>query len=219
MRNAITLMAVIFSTLWGLPALAQEDTQTAATPLPAPPETIVLNQPPTIKPATLISPLDGVVGHFGIGYFTDFAPLGLRYWFSDTWGLDLGFDVAISSGNGEAWRLGAEVGGVYALASYHYAVVFTRAGLGLRATDATQGSDTAEASAEHLPARFDIHGSAFIGAELFLGALGFPNISLQGGYGLSGTYTYQGGSAFVLGTTNGGLNVVGSGILGFHIYL
>lgn len=219
MRNAITIMAIIFSTLCGAPALAQEDTQTAVTTEPAPSETIALNQTPTIKPATLISPLDGVVGHLGIGYFTDFAPLGLRYWFSDTWGIDVGFDVAISSGNGEAWRLGAEVGGVYALASYHYAVVFTRVGLGLRASDAIRGRETADASTEHLPARFDIHGSAFLGAELFLGALGFPNISLQGGYGLNATYTYQGGSAFVLGTTNGGLNVVGSGILGFHIYL
>ena len=219
MRNAITLMAVIFYVLSSAPALAQEEAPHAAAAQPAPPETIALNQTPSLKPATLISPLDGVVGHLGIGYFTDFAPLGLRYWFSDTWGLDVGFDVAVSSGNGEAWRLGAEVGGVYALASYHYAVVFTRAGLGLRATDATSGSDADDASTESLPARFDIHGSAFIGAELFLGALGFPNISLQGGYGLSATYTYQGGSAFVLGTTNGGLNVVGSGVLGFHIYL
>jgi len=219
MRNAITSMAIIFSTLCGATALAQDDGQAAVTPQNSAPETIALNQTPTLKPATLISPLDGVVGHLGIGYFTDFAPLGLRYWFSDTWGLDVGFDVAVSSGNGEAWRLGAEVGGVYALASYHYAVVFTRLGLGLRATDATQDGEGADAPAENLPARFDIHSSAFIGAELFLGALGFPNISLQGGYGLSATYTYQGGSAFVLGTTNGGLNVVGSGILGFHIYL
>ena len=219
MRYAICVMAIVFCAVPALPALAQEEIPTQAPASPTPPETIALNPSPGIPPAALISPLDGVVGHLGFGYFTDFAPLGLRYWFSDTWGLDVGLDVAVSSGNGEAWRLGGEVGGVYALASYHYAVVFTRAGLGLRVTDGASGTDTGGAAATEQPARFDIHGSAFVGAELFLGALGFPNISLQGGYGLSATYTYQGGSAFVLGTTNGGLNVVGSGILGFHIYL
>ncbi len=219
MRHAISLMAIILSALLAAPALAQDEAQPEAVASPAPPETIALNPAPSANPALLISPLDAVTGHLGFGYFTDFAPLGLRYWFSDTWGLDVGLDLAISSGNGESWRFGGEVGGVYALASYHYAVVFTRAGLGMRVTDGSTGTDDNGASASSLPARFDFHGSAFIGAELFLGALGFPNISLQGGYGLSATYTYQGGSAFVLGTTNGGLNVVGSGILGFHIYL
>ena len=219
MRHAISLMALILSSLVAAPALAQSETQAEPALAPAPPETIALNPAPAANPALMISPLDAVKGHLGFGYFTDFAPLGLRYWFNDTWGLDVGMDIGISSGGGEAWRLGGEVGGVYALASYHYAVVFTRVGLGLRVTDGTSGSDADGASAAALPARFDFHGSAFIGAELFLGALGFPNISLQGGYGLSTTYTYQGGSAFVLGTTNGGLNVVGSGILGFHIYL
>lgn len=187
---------------------------------PAPPETISLNQAPVVPSDALRSPLEGVVGHVGVGYFTDFAPLGLRYWFTETWGIDLGVDLAISSGNGEAWRVAGELGAVYALASYHYAVVFARGGLGLRVTDGSTGSTSSpEGVATPLPARFDVNGSGFIGAELFLGALGFPNISLQGGYGINATYTYQGGSAFVLGTTNGGLNVVGSGILGFHIYL
>lgn len=51
------------------------------------------------------------------------------------------------------------------------------------------------------------------------GAFGFPNVSLQGGYGLEADYTYSGGSAFLIGTVGGGLSVVGSGTLGFHIYL
>lgn len=157
------------------------------------------------------SPIDGVVGHYGFGYFTGSAPVGLRYWMDRDTAIDLGVDVAFSSGNLGAQRYGVELGYVMALAHYHYAVVFARAGLGFRFLDSFGEEGT--------PARYDISGNAFLGAELFLGALGFPNISLQGGYGLEADYTYQGGSAFLIGTVSAGLNVVGTGTVGFHIYL
>ena len=41
----------------------------------------------------------------------------------------------------------------------------------------------------------------------------------MGGYGLSASYTYNAGSAFIIGTATPGLSIVGSGTLGFHIYL
>ncbi|MBT6492683.1 MAG: hypothetical protein HOK97_23130, partial [Deltaproteobacteria bacterium] len=51
MRSAITFMAIIFSTLCGATALAQDDGQAAVTPQTSAPETIALNQTPTLKPA------------------------------------------------------------------------------------------------------------------------------------------------------------------------
>ncbi len=157
------------------------------------------------------SPIDGVVGHLGFGYFSGTAPLGGRYWLTRDTAIDLGVDFALSSGNLEAHRYGLEAGYVMALAHYHYAVVFGRAGLGLRFLDSF-GDNSG-------PARWNVDGNLFLGAELFLGALGFPNISVLAGYGVQASYTYQGGSAFIIGTVNGGLNVVAAGNVGFHIYL
>jgi hypothetical protein len=161
--------------------------------------------------AEVQSPIDNVVGRFGLGYFSGSAPLGARYWMDRESAVDLGIDLAFSSGNLEAHRYGLEVGYVTALAHYHYAVVFGRAGLGLRFLDSFGESSG--------PARWDLSANAFLGAELFLGVFGFPNVSLQAGYGLQANYTYQGGSAFVLGTVNGGLSIVSAGTVGFHIYL
>ena len=40
------------------------------------------DNPPLVDPpaTTALSPIDGVVGHLGFGYFTDEAPIGVRYW-------------------------------------------------------------------------------------------------------------------------------------------
>ena len=157
------------------------------------------------------SPIDGVKGHLGLGYFTNTAPIGVRYWMSRDSAFDFGMDGALSSGDIDAYRLGFEAGYVMALAHYHYSVVFARAGLGLRYRDSFGNSATR--------GRWDVGANAFLGAELFLGAFGFPNISLTGGYGVEMAYTRQGGSAFIIGTSAGGLNVVSSGTFGFHIYL
>ncbi len=161
--------------------------------------------------AKALSPIDGVVGHYGLGYFTNTAPLGVRYWMDRDTALDLNADFALSSGNLEAQRYGLELGYVMALGHYHYSVVFARLGLAYRFLDSF-GEDS-------VPARHDLSGTGFLGAELFLGAFGFPNISLMGGYGLTASYTYNAGSAFVIGATSAGLNVTGTGTLGFHIYL
>jgi hypothetical protein len=179
----------------------------------------VKNAPATAPPtegakdghADDLSPIDGVVGHFGLGYFTNTAPIGMRYWLDRTTGVDLGVDFALSSGGASAHRYGLDLGYVMALAHYHYSVVFARAGLSYRFLD-TFGKDA-------LPARHDIGASAFAGAELFLGAFGFPNISLMGGYGIAASFTHSAGSAFIVGTATPGLNIVGTGSLGFHIYL
>jgi hypothetical protein len=171
--------------------------------------------PPASTPAETASddrsPIDGVMGHFGLGYFSGSAPVGMRYWMDRDSALDLGVAINFSSGGVETHRYGLEAGWVMALAHYHYAVVFARFGLGLLFEDSIGD--------EGGPARWDLDGNLFLGAELFLGAFGFPNVSLQGGYGLQANYTYQGGSAFMIGTVDGGLSVVTAGTVGFHIYL
>jgi hypothetical protein len=189
---------------------------TTTTPTTTAPTTTAPTTPPTAagaKPddAGGLSPIDGVVGHFGLGYFTSAAPIGVRYWLDRTTGLDLGVDFALSSGGASAHRYGLDLAYVVSLAHYHYSVVFARAGVSYRYLD-TFGEKA-------LPARHDIGASAFVGAELFLGAFGFPNISLMGGYGVSASYTYNAGSAFIVGAISPGLNIIGTGSLGFHIYL
>jgi hypothetical protein len=157
------------------------------------------------------SPIDGVQGHLGIGYFTGFAPVGIRYWMDRQVGIDLGLDGALSSGGLDSYRIAVELGGLYSLAHYHYSVVFSRIGLGYRWDD----NFGEHAGTE----RQDIVLNLFVGAELFLGALGFPNVSLQGGYGVQASWALRGGSKFLLGTASAGLDITGTGLLGFHIYL
>ena len=205
-RNPFIFMVIALAGLClNAPVMAQGIPSSIQPSQDSPPPT-----EPTVSSSSL-SPIDGVIGHWGFGYFTEDAPIGVRYWLDRKLAVDIGFDGAISSGNLEAYRLGLEVGAVYALAHYHYSVVFARAGLGYL----HQGFDGPQPT----PGSHQINGTAFFGAELFLGAFGFPNISLQGGYGLTAAYSGGGGSAFIMGTSSAGLNVAATGTLGFHIYL
>lgn len=201
----------------GVAAAQDEDAAsetTTATPTSASPESASSSTSETVPTFDAEnggrSPIDGVVGHYGFGYFTGTAPLGVRYWFDRDSAFDLGLDIAFSSGDVEAHRYALELGYVRALAHYHYSVVFFRGGLGMRFIDSI--------GAQSAPAVWNANANAFFGAELFLGAFGFPNISLQGGYGLELEYAYDGGSAFVVSAVNGGLDVTGVGQVGFHIY-
>lgn len=239
MRTPVTLTLLLGALLGAPPALAQEDETAEGAALTSEEAMVAADEetrtneeiaatqdieassaaadqpmPSAPEPKTAeerLSPTDAVVGHFGLGYFTGYAPVGARYWLTRDTAIDVGLDAAFSSGELEAHRYGIELGYVLSLANYHYSVVFARAGLGFRFLDSFGDHSTA--------ARYDLNGSAFVGAELFLGAFGFPNISLQGGYGIEANYTYNGGSAFLIGTVSGGLSVVGTGTLGFHIYL
>ncbi len=214
MRYPIPLAIALL--LWSVPAFAQEEieaapaeeveaSEPAAPTEPAAPETFEAAP----EGSSGLSPTDGVVGHIGFGYFTGTAPLGVRYWLDRDTAIDLGFDLAFTSGDAEALRYAIEAGYVMNLAHYHYSVVFARLGVGFRSIDAfVDGVGTI----------YNINTNAFLGAELFLGAFGFPNVSLQGGYGLEFEYTNEGGSAFTISAVDGGLNVVGVGQLGFHIY-
>lgn len=154
------------------------------------------------------SPIDGVVGHIGLGYFTGDAPIGLRYWWDRENGFDVNGTINFASSGVDSHRYGLEFGYVRALAHYHYSVVFARAGAGIRYENPGGESNN----------RTDAIGSLFLGAELFLGAFGFPNVSLQGGYGLQLNYVNLGGSSIAVSSVDGGLSVVNAGNVGFHIY-
>jgi hypothetical protein len=154
------------------------------------------------------SPIDALVGHLGLGYFTGDAPLGVRYWWNRENGFDINGTINFASSGVDSGRYGLEIGYVRALAHYHYSVVFARAGVGARYTK-PGGSNSA---------RTDGVGSLFIGAELFLGAFGFPNVSLQGGYGIQANYVNLGGGSLAVSSVDGGLSVVNAGNVGFHIY-
>ncbi|MEL6339461.1 MAG: hypothetical protein AAFP04_08365 [Myxococcota bacterium] len=220
--SALSCVLLGIATLAG-PAHAQSDESPADSPAPDPATapTPTRASAPTSTPVRGValadedlgnenlSPIDGVVGHLGFGYFTGSAPLGVRYWFTRNQAIDVGVDIAFTSGDAEAVRYGLEAGYVLALAHYHYSVVFTRVGLGFRGLDAFE---------EQVGSIYNVNGNAFLGAELFLGAFGFPNVSLQGGYGLELEYTNEGGSAFSVSAVDAGLDVTGVGEVGFHIY-
>ncbi len=203
--------------LCALPAQAQDDgaasdveeVRAAPTDSPAP----MAQQAPSggLTVGDGLSPLDNVKNHVGIGYFTGQAPLGARYWMNRNFGFDVGGDFALTSGRLDALRWGLDVGAVMALSHYHYSVVFVRTGIGMKSSKTLSPNST--------PAIYDINASVFLGAELFLGAFGFPNVSLQGGYGIQAGWTVLGGTEFTVGAANAGLNLLGSGTLGFHIYL
>ena len=78
------------------------------------------------------SPIDGVVRHLGLGYFTGETPLGLRYWWNRENGFDVNATVNYTKNGGPLNRYGLDLGYVRALAHYHYSVVFLRAGMGAR---------------------------------------------------------------------------------------
>lgn len=156
------------------------------------------------------SPVDGVVGKLGLGYFTNSAPLGIRYWFDRDTALDINADFALAGGGVEGYRVVLEGGLVKALASYHYAQVFGRIGVGGRVDDQF-GRRSGQAT-------WIAHANGFLGVELFMGALGFPNVSLQGGYGVEASYTFRGGGSYLIAAVNPGVSFVNAGTLGFHIY-
>jgi len=126
-----------------------------------------------------------MTGRFGLGYFTDAAPIGLRYWFSPKLGVDLGFGFASIDGvpsfpsttpatTESAMDITLEAGLPYIIHSSERANLFLRAGGVLGITDdRLLGGLTDETWTT-----FDILLGP--GAEVFFG----DNFSLEGSAGL-----------------------------------
>jgi len=176
---------------------------------------------------------DDVVGKFGVGYTSTNAPLGIRMWFSEMLGFDAGFGIVF---NGEErqpndtdtqtttdWALDA--GFLIALVKGENSILFARIGLNLDRRYA-MGRDNTQAGGPETDSSiitFTIGG--LLGMELFMSALGFPELSLQGAVGLgyfntSGPEVKPGADDknWALGSLTTGLSLVGTAQLGFHYY-
>ena len=152
------------------------------------------------------------VGKIGIGYFSTSAPLGVRMWLTDKIGFDAGLGLSIDSSTPDvAWGLSAEGGILYALATFKNLTVFGRGGVGIGVNDnGTPGADVT----------YDVVVNGLLGAELFMTALGFPNLSFTAGIGLQIDLTNQSGDFGIqIASAQAPVNLVASAVLGFHIYL
>ncbi|MFW6051883.1 MAG: hypothetical protein ACODAU_11955 [Myxococcota bacterium] len=153
------------------------------------------------------------VGKIGIGYFTTSAPLGVRMWVSDRIGFDAGLGFSIDSTPADVgWGLSAEAGLLYALVANENMIVFGRGGLGFGFGDS--GDPAADLD-------YEIQVNGMLGAEFFMTALGFPNLSFTAGIGLGMTFLEDEAGDFGIRvqTVSQPVNLVASAVLGFHIYL
>jgi len=153
------------------------------------------------------------VGKVGIGYFTTAAPIGVRYWFAENMGFDVGVGFNISDTGPDAdttYGTAVEAGFLYALARLTNIVVFIRGGIGLDLSN-LDGNDGIDVG-------FNING--LIGGEFFLTALGFPNLSFSGGVGLQVDLNSPDGGdfGFQFASANAPVDIVSAAVLGFHIY-
>jgi hypothetical protein len=103
-------------------------------------------------------------GDFAIGFSTDDAPVGLRYFTSDRFAFDLGLGFeSIDQGEESASSFFAEVGGAYVLVDYGNAFFFVRPAVKYsKLDDRVYGTGTTDAAWSQI----DI--SANLGAEVRL---------------------------------------------------
>lgn len=158
-----------------------------------------------------------VVGHLGFGYFTTTAPIGVRYWFSEKMGVDAGLGLnirkpAVAEGTDRDTdiALGLEVGYLHSLAKSRNLHLFARPGLGLRQASVAGVSD------------FDVTLNGSLAGEMFLTALGWPNVSLTAGLGVNVAIDKpeDNDTGFGFSFYNTGANIVtSSAVIGVHFYL
>lgn len=152
-----------------------------------------------------------VVGHIGAGYFTTTAPLGVRYWFSETGGVDVGLGLSIQkpAGGGDTTKaIGFEAGYLHALARSQNLCLFVRPGLGLAFSDTGTSN-------------LGVYINGILGAEMFLAGLGLPHVSLTGGMGLIFTIVKPENvdTGFGIAFVHSGASVVqSSAVIGVHWY-
>ncbi len=192
-------------------------------------------------PASAQDAVSDHVGTIGFGYFSSEAPVGIRYWASPSFGLDLGFgfdmqnQVPIDTDGNHLTDPGAtttlvdvavEAGLVLPMASEENMILFFRPGIRFKsegevAPPIPPGEEYAtEPQSKESASSFAL--GAMIGAELFLGRLGLPNVSFSGGVGIemmSQTPAGGGDSVTTIATSASQVSIVNNASLGFHIYL
>lgn len=173
-----------------------------------------------------------VEGAIGLGYTTGNAPLGIRMWFSSQFGFDANLGLVL---NGEepdiestdpddtttTMDFAIDGGFLIALWKTDNSILWIRPGLNFDRRYADGFND----SGEPVYSSNDTLGlTALAGFEFFLTKLGLPNLSLQGGVGVSFNYVIpaqQGGaeeSDWSLGSLATDVSIVETAQLGFHYY-
>ena len=175
------------------------------------------------------------IGDIGLGYTTSNAPVGIRMWFSEAMGFDVGLGLLF---NGEedapetrddpddrqtTVDFALDAGFMYAFANKENSKLYIRGGLNLDRRYARGQNDNNEAIDSSI---LTLTISAWAGAEFFFTEWGFPELGLQGAVGL-GFQNISGpdrddpqpdDSDWTFGTLTTGLSLVGTAVLGFHYY-
>jgi len=232
-RSGVVGCALLSSSLWGVTASAQEP---APAPAPAPPAAApapvaapaAAPAPRDQAPEDQTSDHDKVVGHLAVGYFgisqipyaagipapggtfptaNVTAPvIGVRYWFTQQFGLDVGAGLSLSTfSNGWtpainpapqnpptvfAFALHAGVPIALASAKHFTFEIIPEATFGYATTSIDEPNPAPNVSLHGL--RFDIGGR--VGAEISFGFMGLPQLALEGTVGLYARYQNVGGS-------------------------
>jgi hypothetical protein len=208
MKIATLRMVVPTAGLLALLTTTSAFAQDATADQPPPPTVQTQTQvgmglPGATPQATAAVPVGGtdhslVAGHLGFGYLgrpgvpvgvagavVDAPVIGVRYWFDQSMGLDLGLGLGISGGSADGgdppslWAFVLHGGVPLALASgRHYTFeIIPEANIGLGGGTTTAG--TLETS--HKGFMLDLGARA--GAEIQFGFIGIPELALQGSIG------------------------------------
>ena len=172
------------------------------------------------------------VGKIGLGYTYSNAPVGIRMWFSQDFGFDAGLGFVlngeepdIESDDGDDttittdWAIDA--GFLASLYRGQNSIFFGRIGLNLDRRYA-QGRENDNDPVHSSVETYSLNG--MLGIELFMTALGFPELSLQGAVGLGFQYVSPAEQVgdedgdWSFGSMATSLSLVQSAQLGFHYY-
>jgi len=172
-----------------------------------------------------------VVGKIGVGYTTSNAPLGIRMWFSETFGFDAGLGLVLHGNERDVESddpddttttadFAVDLGFLMSLFKSENSILYGRVGLNF---DRRYGVGARAAGDPRHSSREVLGIGVWGGIELFMTALGFPNLSLQGAVGLgfehvSPVKTPGSESDWTFGTFTTGVSLVGTAQLGFHYY-
>jgi len=154
---------------------------------------------------------DPAAGKWGLGYFRPEAPIGVRYWFSEKAGLDLG--VGFSSDDAGSETLSGftlDIGVPFVMAHTEKAFFFVRPGFGYNSQDQLTGAPP-PAPAKNTPTTMGF--ALDLGVEYFFN----DNFSVQVAHGIG----YKSTDPDVSGADNvTGFATEDFGIsnIGFHYY-
>ena len=149
-----------------------------------------------------------MTGKWGLGYFSNDAPVGVRYWFNEKFGLDVGLGFeSIDQGDESASSMWFEVGVPYILMDTERANFFVRPGLVYASLDdRVYGSGLLDDTWSNITVKITP------GAEVFFG----ENFSLEAAHGIMIDLMSPPGDGDSM--TNFGTGAYSITQIGFHFY-